>query len=63
MGIKQFFCNHDYSKTNQYTTASEVEMLKKIGCTPNTHCSTKRKIVFEYKCTKCKKLHIKVVAI
>jgi hypothetical protein len=54
--INRIFCIHDYSLINHYEIKSEFDIVKDSGKTPNTHCSLKRKYIWDYKCNKCQKL-------
>lgn len=58
---KEIFCEHDYVIVNETILKSEIELLKDIGLVPKTHCSAKRKLITDFKCTKCNKIHRKIV--
>jgi hypothetical protein len=56
MSLKQLFCSHDYHLINQTEVPSEFDVVAKSGYIPNSHCSLKRLIVTDYKCSKCNHL-------
>lgn len=59
--FKQFFCNHDYEKINEFVTKSEFEQIKDRGLIPTTHSSNSKKYITDFKCKKCLKLKRLVV--
>lgn len=54
--IKQIFCGHSYKLINQYESKSKWDLVVANGWNPNTHTSTKRMIITDYKCEHCDKL-------
>lgn len=54
-------CNHVYAQIYHFETPSEADTLQAYGMKPNTHTSLTRKYVTDYQCSKCHKLHRKIV--
>lgn len=51
--VARLFCNHDYNLINQYAMDSEFDIVVKAGKRPNTRNSQTRKLITDYKCSKC----------
>ena len=51
--ISRLFCQHDYHLVNQFEMKSEFDIVVEAGKTPNTWNSQTRRIVTDYKCSKC----------
>jgi len=49
-------CKHDYNLVNQYEMKSEFDIVSDAARTPNTHCSITRRLITDYKCSKCGKI-------
>ena len=54
--VARLFCQHDYHLVNQYEMKSEFDIVVEAGKTPNTHNSQTRKLITDYKCSKCNKI-------
>lgn len=54
--VARLFCQHDYHLVNQYEMKSEFDIIVEAGKTPNTHNSQTRKLITDYKCSKCNKI-------
>lgn len=51
--ISRLFCSHDYYLVNQFEMKSEFDIVVENGQVPNTWNSQTRRIVTDYKCSKC----------
>lgn len=51
--ISRLFCSHDYHLVNQFEMKSEFDIVIEAGKVPNTWNSQRRRIVTDYKCSKC----------
>jgi hypothetical protein len=54
--IGHLICKHNYELLNQFEMKSEFDIVQEHGKVPNTHNSQTRKVVTDYKCTKCQKI-------
>lgn len=54
--LKQLFCSHDYHLINQHELKSEFDMVVAAGKIPNSWNCLRRKLITDYKCSKCGKL-------
>jgi hypothetical protein len=54
--ISRLFCTHDYNLVNQYELESEFDIVVKAGKVPNTWNCQKRRLITDYKCSKCGKI-------
>lgn len=59
--ISRIMCAHSYEIVSETVIPSEVDMLIEHNKKPNTHCSTVRKYVTDYKCGYCGKTYTKIV--
>lgn len=53
---KTLFCEHDYELINQIELKSEYDIVVESGFTPKTTLNITRKVITDYKCTKCNKM-------
>ena len=51
--VARLFCQHDYHLVNQYEMKSEFDIVVEAGKTPNTHNIQTRRLITDYKCSKC----------
>ena len=54
--VARLFCQHDYHLVNQYEMKSEFDIVVESGKIPNTHNSQPRRLITDYKCSKCNKI-------
>lgn len=54
--ITSLFCQHGYNLINQYELESEFDIVVKAGKVPNTWNCQKRRLITDYKCSKCGKI-------
>lgn len=52
----ELLCRHDYRVMIQHSIPSEVDMVRQMGCTPNSHQSLTRVRVDVLNCNKCGKV-------
>jgi len=51
--VARLFCQHNYHLVNQYEMKSEFDIVVEAAKTPNTHNSQTRRLITDYKCSKC----------
>lgn len=54
--INNLFCQHDYNLINQYELESEFDIVTKAGKVATLWNSQKRRLITDYKCSKCGKI-------
>jgi hypothetical protein len=57
----KLFCNHNYELINQCLMESEFDMIVRSGMVPTTWTDQCRKLITDFKCTKCGKIKRKIV--
>ena len=53
----KILCKHEYELYDSKVIPSQLDMLKEYGIKANTHTSTRRVYITDYKCKKCGKIH------
>lgn len=56
LSFKKLFCDHDYHLINQFQMKSEFDIIVENGHIPKTYNGITRKVISDYKCSKCNKI-------